>query len=237
MIESVEELLARFATVSQRGALIRYYEMLMEWNERMNLTAIVGRDDVFIKHFWDSLSVLDIDIFTDPEEPIRRIIDVGTGAGLPGLPLAICRPDISVTLCDSLNKRTKFLEAVRDELHLNNIEIFHARSEEFARQKPHRNQYDIVLARAVAKLNVLSELLVPFARPGGHVVAYKGPDVGNEITDARHALNELNARVVSSEAVALPREMGSRTLIVIQVDKLTAAKYPRRAGVPQKQPL
>lgn len=237
MTESVEDMLRSYATQPQLDALNRYFELLTEWNKHINLTAIVQRQEVYVKHFWDSLALLNLDVLQKRDKPVASMIDVGTGAGLPGIPIAICRPEVRVTLCDSLNKRTKFLEVVKEELNLDNVSIFHARSEEFARLQQHRNQYDIVTARAVAKLNVLSELLVPFTRPGGYVIAYKGPDAAAEIEEAANALRQLNASVVSAQEIELPEGMGRRTMIVLKVHKPTANKYPRRAGVPQKQPL
>jgi 16S rRNA (guanine527-N7)-methyltransferase len=236
MDETLAQLLSEFAGSAELRALERYFELLVDWNQSVNLTAIVQRDEVYVKHFWDSLAIMNLPLFRGPPA-IGSIIDVGTGAGLPGVPLAICNSAIEVTLCDALRKRTDFLQAVVDELELTNVVVHHVRSEEFARLTTERNAYDLVVARAVANLSVLTELLVPFSRPGGHVVCYKGPEVKEEVDAAQGALKLLGATVEAVEELELPHGYGRRSWVVLNVHERTKKRFPRKPGTPQRQPL
>lgn len=228
-------LLSSKLSSAQMKKLEDYYQLLIEANQHMNLTAIVEREAVYVKHFYDSLSISQYGKLWSKN--IGSAIDVGTGAGFPGIVLAVARPDIEFTLCDSLRKRTDFLNTVVQELKLQNVAVIHSRAEDLARMNSFRNSYDLVLSRAVARLNILVELLVPFAKPMGHVVCYKGPDVGGELEDAKAALKLLGARTEHVESVVLPEGYGTRSLVVFRVEKETNKKFPRKAGIPQRQPL
>ncbi|OUM93726.1 MAG: 16S rRNA (guanine(527)-N(7))-methyltransferase [Thermobacillus sp. ZCTH02-B1] len=210
-----------------------YYRLLTEWNERMNLTAITEREAVYEKHFYDSLTLA---FHLDPDG-IGRIADIGSGAGFPGLPLKICFPHLQVLIVDSLGKRIRFLEHLTAELGLSGVTCLHARAEDAARIPEHRDGYDLVTARAVARMNVLSELCLPFARPGGLFAAMKGSDPAGEIAEAERALSELGGRIEAVHALRLPFEQASRHIVVVRKTGRTPARYPRKAGVPAKQPI
>ncbi|WP_067930419.1 16S rRNA (guanine(527)-N(7))-methyltransferase RsmG [Alicyclobacillus kakegawensis] len=222
---------------AQRAAFARYFELLAEWNERMNLTAVTEEAEVYVKHFWDSLAVLGVPEFSEALMGAGNIADVGTGAGFPGLPLAICRPQARVVLMDALQKRTKFLQVVVDELGLSNVEVVHGRVEDLARARAWRQRFDVVVSRAVARLNVLLELTVPLARRGGLVVAYKGPQVDEELADGRRAAGKLAAKVERVVRAELPEGAGERALVLVRVLGQVAPSYPRKAGTPQRRPL
>ena len=205
-----------------------YYERLIEWNCRMNLTAITGPEEVAGKHFQDSLAAAPY------LSAGAKCIDVGTGAGFPGVPLLIARPDLSFTLLDSLNKRLVFLDAILEELGLQErAELVHMRAEDAGRDPRYREQYDFALSRAVAGLPVLMELTVPFLKVGGTGICYKG-DAKEEIEAAASAADKLHSSI-SAEPV--PSEYGARTLVMIKKERRTAAAYPRKAGTPSKKPL
>lgn len=211
----------------------RYYELLIEWNEKMNLTALTSEQDVAVKHFIDSLTAYDAGLMTDG----ARMIDVGTGAGFPGLPLKIFVPRLRLTLLDSLGKRVKFLTAVADELGLTGIDIIHGRAEDLARDRAHREQYDIAVSRAVARLSVLAEYTLPFVKVGGHLLALKGRDYAVEEKEAHHALGELGGATQTIRPVHLPGLDDVRAIIDIVKQKSTPKAFPRKAGVPTKKPL
>lgn len=211
----------------------RYYEMLVEWNEKMNLTAITAPQDVAVKHMIDSLSCYDEEIFSAGVS----VADVGTGAGFPGLPLKIFRPQIDLTLMDSLNKRLLFLQTVTNELGLDKVAIVHARAEEAGRNKEHRQQYQIVVSRAVARLNVLSEYCLPFVRVGGYFVALKGAQSEQEVIEAARSLKILGGEIIKIKPVKLPGIDDSRAVIYIKKVANTPGIYPRRPGTPEKKPL
>ncbi|WP_026962689.1 16S rRNA (guanine(527)-N(7))-methyltransferase RsmG [Alicyclobacillus herbarius] len=221
----------------QQAAFARYYALLVEWNERMNLTAVTEESEVYIKHFWDSLLALRVPEFTETLGEAGKLADVGTGAGFPGLPLAICCPQVHVVLMDSLQKRTRFLEAVVEELGLKNVTVVHGRAEDLARDDTWRQRFDVVVSRAVARLNVLLELTVPFVRPGGCVLAYKGPQLDEELPDGRRAAGQLSAKIERVERTSLPMGEGERTLAVIRVEGTVSPTFPRKAGTPQRRPL
>ncbi|MFS0725123.1 16S rRNA (guanine(527)-N(7))-methyltransferase RsmG [Paenibacillus sp. 1P07SE] len=210
----------------------RYFHLLVEWNERMNLTGITERDAVYEKHFYDSAT---LSVVTDMAD-VARIADIGSGAGFPSLPLKICFPHLKVTIVDSLNKRIQFLQHVASELGLEDVECVHGRAEDVARQKEHRDQYDLVTARAVARLAALNELCLPFARSGGVFAAMKGTDPREEVDEAQRSLRELKGKVRQIIPMKLPLEQSERHVILI--DKLaTPRTYPRKAGTPVKTPL
>jgi len=210
-----------------------YYEMLIEWNQKMNLTAITEPQEVAVKHMIDSLSCYNESVF-----PVGcSVIDVGTGAGFPGLPLKIWRSDIKLTLLDSLNKRVTFLQNVVGRLGLGNVDVIHSRAEEGARQKLFREQFNVAVSRAVARLNILCELCLPFVTVGGHFVALKGAQYQQEADEAVRAIELLGGEITTIQPVKLPGLDDSRAVIYIKKVKPTPAAYPRRPGQPEKKPL
>lgn len=213
----------------------RYYELLIEWNGKINLTALTQPFDVAVKHFVDSLSLSKP--MTNKNGERLKLIDIGTGAGFPGIPLKIFYPQLQVTLLDSLNKRLKFLQKVVEELELTGVELVHGRAEENARSVSHRERYDYATARAVARLNILCELCLPFVKKGGYFLAQKGAAAGEEVIEARNALKILGGEIVQCIDVNLPQLADARTLIVIQKKHGTPANYPRKAGIPERKPL
>lgn len=208
-----------------------YYQMLVDYNTRMNLTAITEEYEVIVKHFCDSLYLLSKCQIKEG----ARIIDVGTGAGFPGLPLLIARPDIKLTLLDGLNKRLVFLQDVLDKLNLK-AEIVHSRAEEGAQDKKYREKFDVATSRAVARLNVLAEYCLPYVKKGGVFIAMKGPAAGEESIEAANALKILGGTVKNSQEYILSDE-SNRTLITIEKTSPTPAKYPRHNSKIKKQPL
>lgn len=210
-----------------------YAELLLDWNTRVNLTRIVEPVEMAIKHFVDSAMVLRYDLLPAG----ARLVDVGTGAGFPGLVLKVLRPDLQVTLVDSLAKRLRFLEAVVEALDLSAVEIVHSRAEDFGRQKGQREQYDVAIARAVAELRVLAEYLLPLVRVGGTMIALKGPDIGEEMQGAEQAVSILGGGNPQLATLTLPHDFGERTIVWYPKARSTPAKYPRRAGEPTRRPL
>ncbi len=210
-----------------------YKELLLEWNNKINLTAITDEEEVDIKHFLDSLTVLNTGYIKNGD----RIIDVGTGGGFPGLPLKIVNNSCEVVLLDSLNKRIKFLNEVIDKLGLKNINSIHGRAEDFGRNEEYREKFDIVVSRAVASLNILSEFCLPFAKVGGHFIAMKGPEIKEEIKGAERAIKLLGGSIEDQMDMKLPFSDIVHTLIVIKKIKTTSTKYPRNPGKPKKSPL
>lgn len=210
-----------------------YFNLLVETNKVMNLTAITEAHEVMIKHFLDSSLLAEYVELPNG----AKVLDIGTGAGFPGLPLKIVRPDLKVTLADSLNKRIKFLQNVIDELSLDGIEAIHTRAEDAARNAKMRDQYDYVVSRAVANLSTLSEYCLPFVKEGGYFIPYKSSDCKEEINNASHAFVELKGKLEDVITFDLPEEEGGRSLIIIKKTGKTPKKYPRKAGVPSKEPL
>lgn len=207
-----------------------YYKMLIEWNEKINLTAITEYDEVLVKHFTDSLSIVKaVDM-----NRVTSLIDVGTGGGFPGIPIAILFPEIKITLLDSLNKRITFLNEVVKELSLTNVEAIHGRAEDIARGD-YREKFDLCVSRAVANLSTLSELCIPFVSVGGFFVSYKSEKADEEIESATKAIDILGGKIVNKIDFAI--KDNNRNLIVIEKISATAKKYPRKAGTPSKQPL
>ena len=209
----------------------KYMRLLLEWNEKINLTAIVEPDEVKIKHFLDSLTVLKY-IHDDD-----KVIDIGTGAGFPGIPLKIMKPDAKITLLDSLNKRINFLNIVIEELGLKNIEAIHGRAEEFARNKMYREKYDVAVSRAVANLSTLTEYMLPFVKVGGKCICMKGANVKEEVDKAKNAIQELGGKIEKIDNFYLSNNDNERNIIIIKKIKETKSKYPRKAGMPSKEPL
>lgn len=212
----------------------RYYELLVEWNQKMNLTAITEPHDVAVKHMIDSLTACETNLFHVKQ---LSVIDVGTGAGFPGLPLKIFCPDIKLTLMDSLNKRVKFLQTVVDELGLKDVNCVHARAEEGARNKAYRERFDIAVSRAVARLPILAEYCLPFVKKGGHFLALKGMQFEEEESEAKKAIKMLGGSKVATYRVQLPGLDDVRAVIDITKGMPTPKAYPRKAGTPAKAPL
>ena len=218
-------------TEEQLAQFTRYYELLVETNKVMNLTAITEPEEVAVKHMVDSLLA-----YEDGMQG-KTLVDVGTGAGFPGVPLKIYCPSLRVTLVDSLGKRLRFLQQVIDELGLKGIRCEHLRAEDAGRSKKHREQYDYVTARAVARLSVLSEYCLPLAKKGGQFIALKGSRFAEEIEEGEAAVKILGGKIISAEPVKLPGLDDGRAIIKIAKMKATPAQYPRKAGTPEKQPL
>ncbi|MFC0210931.1 16S rRNA (guanine(527)-N(7))-methyltransferase RsmG [Paenibacillus chartarius] len=210
-----------------------YYRTLVEWNEKMNLTGITDREQVYLKHFYDSLSLA----FFLPMEEVSRLADIGSGAGFPGIPLKIVYPHLKLTIVDSLQKRIHFLEHLSSELGLTDAAFIHGRAEDIARLPDHRDQYDLVTARAVARLAVLNEFCLPFVKTNGLFVAMKGASGEEELSEARYSMDQLKGSLERAEKFTLPMEESSRQLFFVRKKSPTPPKYPRKAGLPLKEPL
>lgn len=220
-------------TENQIQQFLIYYEMLIEWNNVMNLTAITEFDEVMKKHFVDSLSLIKA---TNVQES-KKVIDVGTGAGFPGLALKIAYPNLQITLLDSLNKRIQFLDAVISKLNLQNIETIHGRAEDFAKPDKLREKFDLCVSRAVANLSTLSEYCLPFVKIGGEFISYKSEKIAEEIEDANKAISILGGKISGQIEFQLPGSDIYRNLFIIEKVKETPKKYPRKAGLPGKEPI
>ena len=207
-----------------------YMNLLLEWNEKINLTAITEPKEIILKHFIDSLTI------EKYIEQSQKVIDVGTGAGFPGIPLSIIKQNIEITLLDSLNKRITFLNEIVSSLQLKNIKTVHARVEEFAKNKKEREIYDIATSRAVAPLNVLLEYLLPLVKVGGYCICMKGSNI-EEIKEAEKALEILGGKIEKIENINLPDSDIKRNIIVVKKIKQTPSKYPRKPGTPSKEPI
>lgn len=220
-------------TDNQKQQFEKYYELLVEWNKVMNLTGITEYEEVNEKHFVDSVSiVMAIDITN-----VDNLIDVGTGAGFPGIPLKIVFPHLKVTLLDSLNKRIKFLDEVIDKLGLTGVETIHGRAEDFAKQKDYREKFDLCVSRAVANLSTLSEYCLPFVHTGGMFIPYKSGEIVEELNQSKHAVSLLGAEIKEVVKFTLPGSDIGRSFVKIKKIKATPKKYPRKAGLPAKEPL
>lgn len=208
-----------------------YFVKLVEWNQKMNLTAITQEEEVYLKHFYDSLTLLK----AAPLKAAKTLCDVGAGAGFPSLPIKILLPDLEVTIVDSLNKRIQFLTQLVKDLELENVHLYHDRAETFGRKQ--REQFDIVTARAVARLNVLLELCTPLVKVDGYFIALKASQGREELSESKHAMDELSVQLIELEAFELPEVNDPRTLFVFKKMEKTKKKYPRKPGTPNKQPL
>ena len=209
----------------------KYMNLLLEWNEKINLTAITEPEEVILKHFVDSLTI------SKYIEKGSKLVDMGTGAGFPGIPLKILREDIEITLADSLNKRINFLNEVIKELKLKNIQTVHTRAEEFGKNKKYRENFDIATSRAVANLSTLSEYLIPLVRINGKAICMKGSEIKEELETAKKAIEILGGKIEQEESFNLPNSDMKRNVIIIKKAKNTPAKYPRKPGMPAKEPI
>ncbi|WP_302187514.1 16S rRNA (guanine(527)-N(7))-methyltransferase RsmG [uncultured Lactobacillus sp.] len=212
-----------------------YFKELITVNEHVNLTRITEEDEVYLKHFYDSLTPLLLvpEVFTEG----AKVCDVGAGAGFPSLPIKILRPDLRLTIVDSLGKRLKFLQELLDKLEISGVELVHGRAEDVGQNPAYREQFDLVTARAVARMSVLSEYCLPLAKTGGKFVALKGPKAASELADAKKALDTLGGKVSFSQEFTLAGTEEERTIVVVDKIKKTPAKYPRQAGTPNRKPL
>ena len=218
-------------TDEQEQKFYEYMKLLKEWNEKINLTTITEEQDILLKHFIDSLTILKY--LNDND----NIIDVGTGAGFPGIPVKIVNETLNVTLMDSLNKRILFLNDVIEKLKLEGIKTVHARAEELGRNKEYREKYDVVTSRAVANLSTLLEYMMPFAKVGGTCICMKGPNIEDELENADLAIKELGGKLEKIENFKLPGSDIERNIIIIKKVRNISNKYPRKAGTPAKEPL
>ena len=218
---------------NQLCQFMSYYELLIEWNQVMNLTAITDFDEICKKHFIDSLSLVKAyDMSTS-----LSLIDIGTGAGFPGIPLKIAFPNLKITLLDSLNKRVVFLQTVIENLKLGNIEVIHGRAEDYAKEEKFREQYDLCVSRAVANLSILSEYCIPYVKTGGCFISYKSEKLTEEIKEASKAIDVLGGRIENRIEFEIPGSDIYRNLLIVYKEKETPAKYPRKAGIPSKKPI
>ncbi len=209
----------------------KYMQLLLEWNEKINLTAITEPSQIILKHFIDSSSILKYIKDND------KIIDVGTGAGFPGIPIKIMNKNLDITLMDSLNKRINFLNEVIQKINLDKIKAIHARAEELGRNKEHREVYDVAVSRAVANLSTLLEYLMPFVKVGGICICMKGPNIEEELKTAENAIVELGGSLEKVDNFYLPNSDIERNIIIIKKIKKINDKYPRKAGTPAKEPI
>lgn len=230
LLEKASTMGVRFS-VEQMDKFYKYMNLLIEWNEKMNLTAIIEPNEIILKHFIDSITIL-----KDIKDG-STVVDVGTGAGFPGIPLSIMNPTLKITLVDSLNKRLIFLQDVINELDLKNVELVHARAEEFGRNKKYREKFDIATSRAVANLATLSEYLLPLVKINGKVISMKAGNASQEIEDAKKAIKTLGGNINNIEEFNLPQSDIGRTIIIIDKIKETPGKYPRKPGTPSKEPI
>lgn len=222
-----------FLNDQQKEQFERYFELLVEWNEKINLTAITEKKEVFLKHFYDSIAPILYKLIQN--EPLK-ILDIGAGAGFPSLPMKIIFPELQVTIIDSLNERINFLSLLSKELHLEQVTLLHGRAEDFGQNPHYRAQFDIVTARAVARLSVLSELTIPFLKKNGHLLSLKAAKFDEELSDAKHAIAVLGSKFIEQIDYQLPNG-DERHIAIIEKKKETPKKYPRKAGTPNKKPL
>lgn len=219
-------------TEKQQKQFAIYYETLVEWNKLMNLTAVTEKEEVYLKHFFDSITPSFYYDFTK----VQSICDVGAGAGFPSIPLKIMFPHLEVTIVDSLNKRINFLNHLSAELDLTNVRFIHDRAETFGKGE-YRESFDVVTARAVARLSVLSELCLPLVKKGGHFIALKGAQGEIEVEEGLFAISILGGEVIHNHPLTLPEEDSMRYILDIEKKRQTPKKYPRKPGTPNKEPL
>lgn len=215
----------------QYNQFYKYMNLLMEWNKKINLTAIIEPKEIILKHFVDSLTI------SKYIEENKKVADVGTGAGFPGIPLKIYRKDLKITLIDSLNKRLNFLNEVISELELKEITTVHGRAEELGQNKEYREKFDIVTSRAVANLSTLSEYLIPFIKKDGKCIYMKTLELDEELEKAKKAINILGGKIIKTDKFYLPESEIGRSIVVVEKEKQTPIKYPRKPGTPSKEPL
>ena len=230
LLEKASTIGVRFS-VEQMDKFYKYMNLLIEWNEKINLTAIIEPNEIILKHFIDSITIL-----KDIKDG-SIVVDVGTGAGFPGIPLSIMNPTLKITLVDSLNKRLIFLQEVINELDLKNVELVHARAEEFGRNKKYREKFDVATSRAVANLATLSEYLLPLVKINGKAISMKAGNASQEIEDAKKAIKTLGGNINNIEEFKLPQSDIGRTIIMIDKISGTPGKYPRKPGTPAKEPI
>lgn len=221
----------------QKQQFLTYYEYLVEKNKVMNLTAITEYEEVITKHFLDSLAVVKTSCFKPEKLAGKRLIDIGTGAGFPGIPLKIAFPELEILLLDSLNKRINFLNEVTEMLGLTKINTVHGRAEDYAKQKVYRESFDFCVSRAVANLSTLSEYCIPFVKQGGCFISYKSGSVDQELIQAEKAVKILGGQREEVVRFSLADTDMDRSFVVIRKAKPTPKKYPRKAGLPSKEPL
>ena len=212
-----------------------YFNYLIEVNEHVNLTRITEEDEVYLKHFYDSITPLFTfgDVFKDG----ATLCDVGAGAGFPSIPLKILQPELKITIVDSLAKRLTFLKNLITKLDLKDVELVHGRAEDVGQNKLYREKFDLVTARAVARMSVLSEYCLPLVKKDGYFIALKGPKAEDELDDGQKALELLGGKLIKEEELTLPESEEERTLILVQKVKATPTKYPRQAGTPRRKPI
>lgn len=220
-------------TDRQQMQFERYFELLVEWNKKINLTAITEKKEVYLKHFYDSIAPI---LQGRIKNQNIKLLDIGAGAGFPSLPIKILYPALDVTVIDSLNKRILFLNHLADELDLEKVHFYHGRAEDFAQDKDFRAQFDIVTARAVARMQILAELTIPFLKVGGRLLALKATNAPEELTEANNALSLLFSKVKENSSYQLPNG-DPRYITIVDKKKETPNKYPRKAGIPNKRPL
>ena len=230
MKEYGKEIQIKF-TEEQLQKFYKYMNMLIEWNKKINLTAIIEPKEIILKHFIDSLTILK---YVNDNE---KMLDVGTGAGFPGIPIKIMNSNIEITLLDSLNKRINFLNEAINKLELKNISAIHSRIEDYGKNNKYREKYDIVTSRAVANLATLSEYMLPMLKIKGKSICMKGSDIKEEVKNSKRAIDILGGEIVNIEELVLPKSDNRRNLIIIKKKKNTPLKYPRKAGIPSKEPL
>jgi 16S rRNA (guanine527-N7)-methyltransferase len=217
----------------QIDQFLLYKKLLLEWNEKINLTAITDENEIILKHFVDCLSIGSV----YPIESNSNIIDVGTGAGFPGVPIKIAYPEVNMTLLDSLNKRIIFLDELRNQLGMKNVNLVHARAEDGGQNKLYREKYDLCASRAVANLAVLTEYCLPFVAVGGYFVALKGPDVEDELNESKIAIKKLGAEILDVKQVDIPFSDIHHSIVIIRKIRQTPSQYPRKAGKVSKEPI
>ena len=216
--------------IEQANQFYNYMQLLLDWNEKINLTAITEEKEIILKHFIDSLT---INKYLVGKE---KVMDIGTGAGFPGIPLKILNEKINFILVDSINKRINFLEDVKAKLNLKSLTLIHSRVEDLAQNKTYREKIDVIVSRAVANLSVLAEYMLPFVKQDGYCICMKGPNINEEITNAKKAIEILGGKIEKIDNLILPENL-ERNIIIIKKIKDTPLKYPRKAGMPSKQPL